>query len=250
MDNTALTTYLAFGCVGTAAAILAGLNLGLARAGWPQGERRAVVIAVATILTVWFGATAALAWIEAFHGSAGRIPLLPVATVAPILVGALLIRRSDTVWRVIEAVPQQWLVGVQLWRVIGAVFVVLWAGGNLPGVFALPAGLGDLATGVLAPVAALAWIRSRASGAAAVRRWNLLGITDLAVAFVVGAATTPRLAPLLGIDPQNILIDRFPLVLIPAFAVPVAALLHIASLAKLRQAAVRPASATRGTAVA
>jgi hypothetical protein len=244
MSDTTLATYVALGSIGTAATILIGMNLSLARAGWTMPQRRAVVVATAAILVAWLGTTATLAWLGAYHGGPGRFPLLPVATVAPVLVGALLIRHSNAVWRVVEAVPQQWLVGVQLWRVIGAVFVVLWAGGSLPGAFALPAGLGDLATGLLAPVAALVWVRSRASGAAAVRWWNLLGMADLLVAFVTGVATTPRLAPLLGIDLPNTLIDRFPLVLIPAFAVPLAAVLHLASLAKLRHADVRTASAT------
>ena len=41
----------------------------------------------------------------------------------------------------IDAVPQPWLVGVQTFRVLGAIFLVLYASGALPGPFALPAGL-------------------------------------------------------------------------------------------------------------
>ena len=247
MSDTALAYYTVLSSIGVIVAVLFGLGRALDKAGWQMRERAATVSTVALFLAAWFGVTVTLAWLDAYYGGPGQFPMLPVAMLLPILAGALLIRRSHTAWRVIEAVPQQWLVGVQLYRIIGIVFVVLWAGGSLPGAFALPAGLGDLATGVLAPFAALAYVRNTGHGTGSIRQWNLLGIADLVVAFITGLATAPRLAPLFGIDAPNVLIDRFPLVLIPAFVVPLSAVLHIASLAKVHNAAkraVRPGTAT------
>ncbi len=250
MSQAILASYVVLGSILVIAAVLAGLSHSLVKAGWAARQRRATLTAVALVLMAWAGATTVLAWLDAYQGGPGRFPMLPVAILAPVVVGALLIRPSAATWRLIEAVPQQWLVGVQLYRAGGAVFLVLWAGGQLPGLFALPAGLGDVATGLLAPVAALAWARNPANGTAAIRRWNLLGIGDLVVAFITGWATGPRLAPLLGIEAPNVLIDRFPLVLIPAFIVPLSALLHFASLAKLRQAVGRSAPAAGSVASA
>ena len=59
----------------------------------------------------------------------------------PILIGALMIWRSETATRIIDAVPQEWLVGVQLYRALGVIFLVLYATGKLPSLFAWPAGM-------------------------------------------------------------------------------------------------------------
>jgi hypothetical protein len=46
--------------------------------------------------------------------------------------------------------PATWLVALQVYRVLGAVLLVNWARGAAPGIFALPAGIGDVITGLLA----------------------------------------------------------------------------------------------------
>jgi hypothetical protein len=56
----------------------------------------------------------------------------------------------------VEAQDLALLTALQGWRVIGSIFLVLWAYGQLPAVFALPAGLGDVAVGLVAPFAAIA----------------------------------------------------------------------------------------------
>ncbi|HYH69836.1 MAG TPA: hypothetical protein VEX16_00855, partial [Methyloceanibacter sp.] len=62
----------------------------------------------------------------------------------------------------------------------------------------------------------------------------IFGLADLAVAVSAGFITAP--SPLFAYEPANTLISIFPLVLIPTFLVPISVLLHVASLAKLRQA--------------
>jgi hypothetical protein len=136
-------------------------------------------------------------------------------------------------------VPQQWLIGVQLYRVLGAIFLILYGAGKLPGLFAWPAGLGDVLVGVLAPVVALAYAREPRKNADLVFAWNLLGLADLVVAVTTGFLTSPSAFQLFAFDLPNELIDQFPLVHIPIFAVPVAVLLHLASLTKLRRGALR-----------
>ena len=78
----------------------------------------------------------------------------------PILIGALMIWRSEATKRIIAAVPQQWLVGEQFFRALGAIFLILSATGTLPRLFALPAGLGDTVIGLSAPVVGLAYARA------------------------------------------------------------------------------------------
>ena len=135
---------------------------------------------------------------------------------------------------VIDAVPQSWIAGVQLYRVEGLIFLILYAGGSLPGAFAWPAGVGDVLVGLLAPVVGVAYVRGWRGSAALLRAWNLLGIADLVVAVSTGFLTSPSPVQLLALDRPNVLISAFPLAMIPVFLVPLAVLLHLASLQKLR----------------
>ena len=99
----------------------------------------------------------------------------------------------------------------------------------MPGLFALPAGLGDVLVTGLAPVVAWAHARNPRSSTGLVAAWNILGITDFVVAIITGFATGPSPLQLAAFDNPNVLIAQFPLVLIPTFLVPLWTVLHIAS---------------------
>ncbi len=137
--------------------------------------------------------------------------------------------------------PLSWLVGVQLYRVLGVIFLVLYASGKIPGAFALPAGIGDVLTGLLAPIVALGYARRQPGAERRVLAWNVFGLLDLVVAVTMGFLTSPSPFQLLSLDAPNQLITAFPLVTVPVFAVPLSVLLHLASLAKLRAASSRGA---------
>jgi hypothetical protein len=138
--------------------------------------------------------------------------------------------------RVVEAVPQQWIVSLQVYRPIGAIFLVLYAAGRMPGQFAWPTGVGDVIVGLLAPVVGIAYARRSQSAAGLVRAWNLLGVGDLIVALTTGFLTSPSPLQMLAFDTPNVLINAFPLAMIPVFLVPLSILLHLASLKKLGSA--------------
>jgi hypothetical protein len=167
------------------------------------------------------------------------MPTIQYGILVPILIGGLLIWRSPRLARIIDAVPQHWLIGVHLYRALGAIFLILYAAGKMPGLFAWPAGLGDVLTGVLAPVVAIAYWRGPRENADLVFGWNLLGLADLIVAVTAGMLTSPGPFQLFAFDLPNELASQFPLVLIPVFLVPVSILLHLASLTKLRRGALR-----------
>ena len=67
--------------------------------------------------------------------------------------------------------------------------------------------------------------------------WNWFGIGDLAIAVATGFISAPSLLQPFAVEPPNLLISLFPLVLVPVFLVPLSILLHIASLTKLHRAA-------------
>jgi hypothetical protein len=145
-------------------------------------------------------------------------PRVPMALFATLLLGYFLLL-SPTFRRIIAAVPQHWLIGIQTFRILGGVFLVRYFAGELPGLFALPAGIGDVATGLLALFVAYAWYSGKPYARGAAIAWNLFGMADLVDAAVLGTLT--------GGGPGGIV---FPIVLIPVYAVPRAFLIHSYSL--------------------
>lgn len=229
-----LTPYVLSGTLAIIASVLFGLYRALKRARWPDGDRRRAVKIGAVLLIAWFFAALLPSWFGLYRGSSSRLPTVQYGLLIPIVLGVILSRRWRILGRVIEAVPQEWIVGVQLYRALGLIFLVLYAAGRLPGVFAWPAGGGDVIVGLLAPVVGIAYARRRGDAAGVVRAWNLFGLVDLAVAVATGFLTSPSPVQMLAFDAPNELITTFPLVMIPVFLVPLSVLLHLASLKKLR----------------
>jgi len=117
-------------------------------------------------------------------------------------------------------------------RVVGVIFLIALALGELPPAFALPAGLGDIAIGLAAP-----WVARGLRDGNGTRRaiwFNVLGLVDFVVAFAVGFLGGPGHLQVLHLTPTTQQISTLPLVLIPTAVVPLLFTLHVISLAKLR----------------
>jgi hypothetical protein len=206
------------------AVILSGAWFALTRARFSGRARLTGWLAIAGPLLVW----QSVVWWLALAG--GPVPLLPLAIVLPPLIGLPILLSSSTIGQMLDATPPAWLVGLQVYRVVGSVFLTGWLAGNLPAIPAVPAGAGDTLVGLLAlPVALLLAAPARGARGVAVA-WNVLGILDLVDAVALGALTTPG-AP-----------AAYPLVLIPAFGVPLSLMLHCLSLRQLRRLGRRDAT--------
>jgi len=126
---------------------------------------------------------------------------------------------------------QRHLLRLNVWRLVGAVFLLLMLDGQMPALWALPAGIGDIVVGATA-----FWVASRfptPSGPSIAIAFNLFGLADLAVAVGLGVMTSPGGLQVFRTFPTAELATRFPLVLVPAFLVPLACALHVISLAQL-----------------
>jgi hypothetical protein len=223
--------------------VLGGLARATRRVGLEPRSRVGIVAGAAAVLALWFGSAYAVT-------RTGFGPLdLPVLALigGPVVLGYGLYAVSPTWRRLVRATPHSWLVGVQAYRVIGAVFLLVWAAGGLPAYFAIPAGVGDVLTGVgaLGVASLVAGRRRRWRGAAL--GWNAFGLADLVVA--VGAGSTLLAGPLSTVLPAETTtaaVVAFPLGLIPTFLVPISVLLHLYSATRLLGAGdVEPAGTAR-----
>src|SRR5690349_6813569 len=175
----------------------------------------------------WIVGSAILADHDVFRQSATTAqPWIGVAAGGALLVGLLGGTRVNA--------PLAALVWPHVLRVVGAVFLLAMAMGKLPAVFALPAGLGDVAVGISAPFIARRLARGDRTGAV----WfNALGLLDLVVAVSLGFLAGLGPTRVLDVSPSTADVAVLPLVLIPVAAVPLAMALHIRTLVRLRRPA-------------
>ncbi len=129
---------------------------------------------------------------------------------------------------------QFWLVGLQLARVLGGVFLIEMVRGNIPGIFAHPAGWGDITVGVLAfGVLCIGFSKKK------IPNWGIwavaiLGITDFVSAYFFGFTTGATPLQLFSFEMPNLVI-LYPTGLIPMLLVPIAIGYHILSLTMLKK---------------
>jgi len=132
---------------------------------------------------------------------------------------------------------------IQAWRFAGFGFLALYAHGILPGLFAFPAGLGDMAIGVTAPWIVLGLIRDPSFASS--RRyvfWNIMGIVDLVVAVSMGTISSGFIPGLTG-NVTTSAMAQIPEVLIPAFLVPLFLMLHFTALSQATISSLREINA-------
>jgi hypothetical protein len=214
-----------------------GLWLGLERTDLTPRQRRDTWLAVLIPYTLWL----AVIWAGAINGifKPGHFfpPLLPFSIFVPVIVGVPLLLRSRRIGQVLDAMPTTWLIALQLYRVFGSAFLIGWAFGAIPGVFALPAGIGDVITGLFAVPVAIALASGTVEARKAAIAWNIFGLLDFTVAVGIGLTITPGPLQLIVPSIPNATAGLYPNVMIPAFAVPSSILLHALSLRQLRRRA-------------
>jgi hypothetical protein len=162
------------------------------------------------------------------------LPIL-LGVIVPITGFLLLSTSWPAFYRFITSLDAQVITAIHAWRFGGLGFLALYVYGILPGMFAWPAALGDLAIGASAVWVARALTREPGMLARpSFVLWNMLGIADLVVAVAMGA-----LASILALGPSGEIaaqpMAQAPLVIVPGFLVPLFIMLHIAALFQARQ---------------
>jgi hypothetical protein len=201
----------------------------------PYG-RAGVRLAVAAALGLWFLLILALGAAGAFVGPPGTPPLpIALGVATPLVVFFALLRLWQPFREYVLSIDLRLVAGIQAWRLAGLGFLSLYAHNVLPAVFALPAGLGDMAIGVTAPWMMLALIRQPGFAASGTYiRWNVLGILDLVIAVSIGTVSTLLATGAPG-EISTAPMATLPLLLIPAFLVPLFLMLHTAALMQSRR---------------
>src|SRR5436190_6860737 len=189
-------------------------------------------VLTAVVLILWFALVVWLGGAGAYVAPPGAPPIAIAAGFsAPLAVFFAGLAISPAFRRFVRSLDVRVMTTMQAWRFAGLGFLALYAYGVLPGGFALPAGLGDIAI-ALAALAMLAQEPGFAASKTFVT-WNLLGILDLVVA--VGSGTLISLVAATG-EITTRPVSELPLVIIPAYFVPLFIMMYVSSLMQARRA--------------
>jgi hypothetical protein len=189
-----------------------------------------IAIAGGVVLAAWATNNTLLAARGVFFQPDGKtIPPVALALILA-LAGLTVVLVASRSLRALLS-NQKNLILLNLWRLVGAVFLLLMFNGQAPALWAWPAGVGDIIVGAAAP-----WVASRLDAPGGRRLaifFNLFGLADLVVAIGLGVTNSPGPARIFHIEPSTAVMMHFPMALVPTFLVPLAFMLHIVSLWQL-----------------
>lgn len=227
--------YTSLACLLITGLVIYGARAALIAADWERRRVRQGVALISGVLLGWLAVAFVLGWQGAYTARADNWPTIQFGIGVPIIGGILLYWRSSLLRDIVEAIPQPWLIGIQTYRALGVIFLILFAAGHIPGYFALPAGIGDIGVGIAALT--IAWTYGSSAPLAGLTiLWNVVGLADLVVAVGTGFTSSPSPLQITAFDLPNQIITEMPLILVPTFAVPLSVLLHFASLRKSLEA--------------
>ncbi len=184
-------------------------------------SRNAVVVVTLWTILVWVLSLSG--WVNYHVGES--VPRIALLLFIPVLIGLYLFTNS-TVKTILDATPLATLVGVQVFRLAGFVFLIIPGLGMLPHAF-VSGGYGDLVTGILAICAAMMLMKKAPSANMLFIAFSVIGLFDL----LNIAGMMFYYYPLWhwsGIS--SAAMSTFSLVMVPALAAPMAMLLHFAAI--------------------
>lgn len=128
------------------------------------------------------------------------------------------------------------LTAVQLWRVVGLAFLLLNALNFLPALFALPAGLGDVAIGLMAFYVLTRMDRDADFvTSSSYLGFQFMGLLDFAVAIATSGLAAGAYPNLIPAGLTSAPMDVWPLNIFPSCIVPMFIILQLAALLNVRE---------------
>jgi hypothetical protein len=198
---------------------------------------RSTKLALTGVAGLWIGLTAA-ASAAGWFGIGRPFPIIGVFVAMP-LVGAAIATVWPTVRVALLELPTRLIIGLNIGRVLGALFLLLAMQGQLAGPFPFFAGWGDIIIGVFAALLVFAVVDGKYRGA--LEAWNL-GAGDLVLALFLGV-TSAIGAPLQLFHslPGSEAMQHLPWSFIPTVLVPLYLIIHavIGSQLRARRASAR-----------
>ena len=228
--------------------ILVGLKKGLKRTTLEKNKQDKIFVITAICFTAWSIMLLVLSY-QDFFANFKLFPPRPVLALLIPLPVVFIIAFSKTGTQILRAIPAQWLVFMQSFRIAVELLLLLaFLRNELPVQMTFEGRNFDILSGILAiPVGYLLAKRKMFAPKLAIA-FNIISLLLLVNILVIAVLSMPTPIRYFMNDPANTLVAEFPFILLPGVLVPIAYTMSIFSLrqclllAKNRQPMVRAIS--------
>lgn len=215
--------------------LIYGLRHALSRLRVKENRSRKLIFFVIAGLAIWLAILAVAAW-SGFFREYGKTPPRIFFALFPPLLLIVLLMFSKKVRLFLLALPPQWLIYAQSFRILMELF--LWfgyRGGYVPGLMTFEGLNYDIIVGLTAPMAGFVFFGSNRNYWYHAVLWNVFGIALLLNVVALGLMSLPEPSMLHVFDvvPASAFVSGFPFIWVPGFIVPFALALHLFSLKQL-----------------
>lgn len=211
--------------------IVRGLRFGLDQCSLSAEKKKNFLQHFYVIVGIWIALISLLA-ISGFLNDFDRFPpRITITLIPPMILMLIFTIRSQSLKAILTAIPVQWLLYLQSFRVI--VELMLWYQyelGVTPVQMTFEGRNLDIIAGITGPVVGYLYARKGDGMKKLVIIWNFIGLGLLLNILVVALLSFPTKFRYFMNEPANYIITEFPFVWLPGILVAVAYSLHFLSL--------------------
>ncbi len=211
--------------------IYAGLNRGLKSFEENAGKR--IKRRFVGTIVIWLAVLSGLSLSGFLNDFSNFPPRMLIVLVIPLPI-IIFLSFSKTLASILSDVPPQWLFYIQSFRIV--VEVLLWGlflDNLLPVQMTFEGRNWDVLVGITAPVFAYLCFSGHKYRRRLAIVWNVFGMLLLLNILVIAVLSMPTPVRVFMNEPANVIVARFPFVLLPGILVPIAYTMHIFSLRQL-----------------
>lgn len=201
----------------------------LKKTSFAEEKKKSIRFWVWTSLIGWFVLVSGLSMSGFLQNFFSFPPRMMIVLIIP-LVSILLITFSSTLKEILKHIPPHNLIRLQVFRIFVEILLwMLFIENLLPVQMSFEGRNFDVIAGLTAPLAAYFFGKNRK----AMIIWNFGGLALLLNIVIVAVLSLPSPFRYFMNEPANTIVAYFPIVLLPAFLVPLAYTLHFFSLRQL-----------------
>ena len=213
--------------------IIVGVKAALKRTGWQKSTTSRILTRTIIALIGW-GTLLSILSYYGFFSDFGLVPPRPALAMLVPLPIVLIIALSKKGTEFLQAVPQQWIIWMQSFRIFVELLLLLaFLKNMLPVQMTLEGMNFDIISGLLALTTGYIIARKKPYATKIAIAFNIIGFLLLLNILIIAVLSMPTSIRYFMNEPANTIVGQFPFIFLPGILVPMAYTLHIFSLRQL-----------------
>lgn len=202
---------------------------GIAATQWQESKKKSIRIKILIGLAIWLVVVCTTS-LSGFLRNFESVPPRLLVILAPMFIAIIVLTFNKNLKEILAQIPAKNLVRLQVFRVFVEILLwLLFLENLLPIQMTFEGRNFDVVAGATAPLAAYFLANNRKG----LIVWNILGLGLLFNIVTIAILSVPGPLRYFMNEPANTIVTYFPIVLLPAFLVPLAYTLHFFSLRQL-----------------